>query len=108
MGEFSRLAGPDKPQVVTFRETSVNSARMIVYVKPWCPWCVQAENWLKSRNYRFESVDVLTDAAAYKRMREISGQSLTPTLEMPDGKVLADFDVGQLEKFLREHNIVPG
>ncbi len=81
---------------------------MTVYIKPWCPWCVQAVNWLKSRNFRFTPVDVLTDAAAYQRMRRISGQSLTPTLETGDGKVLADFDVAQLEKFLREHNITPG
>ena len=63
---------------------------------------------INASEYRFVPVDVLTDAAAYKRMREISGQSLTPTLEMPDGKVLADFDVGQLEKFLKQHNILPG
>lgn len=81
---------------------------MTVYIKPWCPWCVQAVNWLKAKNYRFTPVDVLTDAPAYQRMRQISGQSLTPTLETEDGKVLADFDVGQLEKFLREHNITPG
>jgi glutaredoxin len=80
---------------------------MTVYIKPWCPWCVEAVAWLKRRNYRFTPVDVLTDAAAYKRMREISGQSLTPTLETEDGKVLADFDVGQLEKFLKQHNITP-
>lgn len=81
---------------------------MTVYYKPWCPWCVQAVNWLKGRNYRFTSVDVLTDAAACQHMRQISGQSLTPTLETEDGKVLADFDVGQLEKFLERRNITPG
>ncbi len=80
---------------------------MIVYIKPWCSWCVQAVKWLKDRNYRFTPVDVLTDVSAYQRMRQISGQSLTPTLETDDGHVLADFDVGQLEKFLREHNISP-
>lgn len=81
---------------------------MTVYIKPWCPWCVDAVNWLKSRNYRFVPVDVLTDATAYAHMRAISGQSLTPTLETTDGKVLADFDVRQLERFLEEHHITPG
>jgi glutaredoxin len=78
---------------------------MTVYVKPWCPWCVEAVRWLKAHRYAFREVDVLTDAAAYRRMREISGQSLTPTLETEDGLVLADFDVGQLERFLRAHNL---
>ena len=80
---------------------------MNLYIKPWCPWCVEAVRWLKGRNYQFVSVDVLSDASAYQHMRAISGQSLTPTLETTDGKVLADFDVGQLEKFLREHKITP-
>ena len=30
---------------------------MTVYIKPWCPWCVQAIDWLKSRHYRFDAVD---------------------------------------------------
>ncbi len=79
---------------------------MIVYVKPWCPWCVEALAWLDRAGYCYEVKDVLTDSAAYARMKEISGQSLTPTLEI-GGLVLADFDIGQLEKFLQLHGIHP-
>ena len=39
-------------------------------------------------------------------MREISGQSLTPTLEV-DGKVLADFDTGHLSAFLDANGLKP-
>ena len=78
-----------------------------MYIKPWCPWCVDAVAWMEKKGYQFKTVDVLTDAAAYARMRQISGQSLTPTLETAEGKVLPDFDVGQLEIFLRKHNITP-
>lgn len=81
---------------------------MILYIKPWCPWCIQAVHWLEERGYQFEKKDVLTDANAYARMQKISGQRLTPTLETSDGKVLADFDVVQLEKFLKAHNIGSG
>lgn len=75
---------------------------MILYIKPWCPWCIEAVDWMKQRKLVFTTSDVLTDSAAYARMRKISGQSLTPTLEMPDGSVLADFDTRQLERFLEE------
>jgi glutaredoxin 3 len=78
-----------------------------LYVKNWCPWCVDAERWLARRGIAFEKVDVLEDDSAYSHMRRRSGQSLTPTLEMPDGDVLADFDVGQLEGFLRRRGILP-
>lgn len=79
---------------------------MILYVKRWCPWCIEAVEYLDMRGYRYELRDVLADAEAYARMREISRQSLTPTMEI-GGKVLADFDTGQLERFLEEHGIVP-
>jgi len=80
---------------------------MKLYVKIWCPWCIEAIDWLKSKNYSFEILDVLADPDAYQQMREISGQSKTPTLELTTGEVLPDFDVGQLEKFLRSHSVKP-
>lgn len=80
---------------------------MKLYVKIWCPWCVEAMEWMRSRGYQYELIDVLKDDAAYKHMREISGQSKTPTLELPSGDVLPDFDVRQLEKFLNDRSIEP-
>ncbi|MDD5201156.1 MAG: glutaredoxin domain-containing protein [Terrimicrobiaceae bacterium] len=80
---------------------------MKLYVKTWCPWCIEAIDWLTRRNYRFDQIDVLADEADYRHMIAISGQRKTPTLELPDGAVLPDFDVHQLEKFLTTHNIQP-
>lgn len=79
---------------------------MIVYIKSHCPWCKEARAWLDARGYRYEIREVLEDPAAMERMREISGQSLTPTMEV-DGKVLADFDTGQLSEFLEANGIKP-
>ncbi len=79
---------------------------MILYVKHFCPWCVEAMEFLDRRGYDYEVRDVLADPAAYQRMREISGQSLTPTMEVK-GKVLADFDTGQLSEFFESNGITP-
>lgn len=73
---------------------------MVVYIKNGCPWCVEALQWLKAKAIDHKIADVYADPAAFDRMRQISGQSKAPTLEMPDGSVLADFDVGQLKRFL--------
>jgi Glutaredoxin and related proteins len=81
---------------------------MKLYVKTWCPWCIDAIRWLEERGYSFEEIDVEADPANYRRMIEISGQRLTPTLELATGEVLPDFDVRQLEKFLNTHSIRPG
>jgi len=75
---------------------------MNLYIKTWCPWCLEAMVWLGERGLAFTPIDVLADAAAFAHMRRISSQTQTPTLEMPDGAVLADFDVSQLEQFLQE------
>jgi glutaredoxin len=80
---------------------------MKLYVKTWCPWCIEAVAWLRQRGYTFQEIDVLADRAAYARMIALSGQRLTPTLELDDGAVLPDFDVRQLEKFLAARNIKP-
>lgn len=47
-------------------------------------------------------LDVISDAAAFKEMMELSGQTLAPVIEV-DGKVLADFDTRQLEAFWRRN-----
>ena len=62
--------------------------------------------FLDGRGFTYEVRDVLEDPEADARMREISGQSLTPTLEVGD-MVLADFDTGQLEEFLAKNGIKP-
>ncbi len=79
---------------------------MIIYIKSHCHWCHDAIAWLDRHGYRYEVREVLEDPAALARMRELSGQTLTPTMEV-DGKVLADFDTGQLEKFLAANGIKP-
>ncbi|MCX7712429.1 MAG: glutathione S-transferase N-terminal domain-containing protein [Chthoniobacterales bacterium] len=79
---------------------------MKIYIKPWCPWCIDALEWLRVRKIPHEVIDVTLDSSAYSHMRKISGQSLTPTLEMPDGDVLPDFDTRQLELFLRQKGVI--
>ena len=81
----------------------------ILYVKAGCPWCVDAVEYLDERGYKYRQVNVLRDAEAFQHMKELSGQRLTPTLSIGDGKLLlADFDNGQLEKFLKQHDLQPG
>ena len=81
----------------------------ILYVKTRCPWCVEAVEYLNEHGYRFNSVDVLRDADAFARMKELSGQRLTPTLVIEEQDLmLADFDTRQLEAFLKKHDLKPG
>jgi glutaredoxin 3 len=77
-----------------------------LFSREWCSWCIDAKDFLTERGYQFIEVDVGRDRAAYEEMKELSDQSYVPTLLAGD-EVLANFDTRQLEKFLREHGIVP-
>jgi glutaredoxin 3 len=80
---------------------------MKLYVKVWCPWCVQAREWLDQRGYRYQLIDVEANHSDYDTMMKLSGQSKTPTLVMNDGKILPDFGPEELEAFVNKHGISP-
>lgn len=75
---------------------------IILYSRPLCGWCQEAKAWFEERGWPFQTLNVGTDRAARDRAIEISGQSCVPVVEI-DGLVLGDFDVDQLETFLRQH-----
>lgn len=82
------------------------SNELTLYSRTMCSWCIDANDFLQSRGYKFTEIDVGRNRAAYEEMREISEQSYVPTLVAGE-EVLANFDVEQLEKFLDEHRIEP-
>jgi glutaredoxin 3 len=69
-----------------------------LFVKPWCGWCQEAEDWLHERGLPYQRLDVTAQADARAEMRALSGQTLAPVIEV-DGQILADFDTGQLAEF---------
>jgi monothiol glutaredoxin len=54
--------------------------------------------WLDARAIAYETLDVTSQPAARKEMRELSGQTLAPVIEV-EGEILADFDTDQLAEF---------
>lgn len=81
----------------------MSKPRIFLYVKTGCPWCQEAETFLQKHDFPYDKVDVRQDAAAFAKMKEISGQSSAPTMEFGDEReVLADFGAAELEVFLRE------
>lgn len=76
-----------------------NMQQIKLYTRALCGWCIEAKKYLHEHGIVFEEVDV-SDPAAYEEMQRISGQRYVPTIVV-DGRVLADFDVNQLEQFLQ-------
>ncbi len=74
----------------------------IVYIKRGCPWCREAVAFFQQHGVDVDLRDVNLSAANMQRMVEVSGQTLTPTLEYDDF-VVADFSVDELLDELAEH-----
>lgn len=79
----------------------------ILYVKSGCPWCREAENFLRSHQVDFTVKDVLIDGDAFARMKKLTNQTLTPSLEYKDF-VVADFSTDELLVALRQKTEVAG
>ena len=72
----------------------------ILYVKQGCPWCEEAEKKLHELGVPYERREVRSNPEFFKEMREISGQSKAPVLDL-DGRILADFGPEELPFFLK-------
>ena len=72
----------------------------ILYVKEGCPWCDEAESELNKLGIKYERREVRSNPAYFKEMKELSGQSKAPVLDI-DGRILADFGIEELPGFLK-------
>ncbi len=83
---------------------AVSPARVIFYmkvrlfIKPYCPWCHQAMQWLDERHIPYQTLDVISDSKASEEMMRLSGQTLAPVIDV-NGKILADFGPEELAAF---------
>jgi monothiol glutaredoxin len=71
------------------------SMKVRLFVKPGCPWCDEATDWLDRKGVRYEVLDVIRNAEARAEMHRLTGQGKAPCIEV-DGKVLADFGADEL------------
>ena len=69
-----------------------------LFIKPYCGWCHEAVDWLRERGINYDTLDVTTDPEAMNEMVRLTRQTKAPVIDV-DGKILADFDVAELEQF---------
>jgi glutaredoxin len=73
-----------------------------LFIKPFCPWCHEAKDWLDEHGFAYEELDVTSDRAARDEMFQLTHQSKAPSMEV-DGHVLADFGADELQVFMKHH-----
>jgi glutaredoxin 3 len=72
-----------------------------LFIKPGCPWCDEALEWLEARRIAHETLDVTSDREARAEMLELTGQTKAPSIDV-DGEILADFGADELETWWRK------
>jgi glutaredoxin 3 len=72
-----------------------------LYVKDRCPYCEAAMDYLDQQGIAYERIEVRGDDAKLKELKELSGQTKTPTMVL-NGRLLANFGVNELKSFLEE------
>lgn len=65
-----------------------------------------AEDYLQAKGYRYDVIDVLSNAQAMDEMVRLSGQRRAPTLTVGE-LMLPDFGPDELAVFLKKHSITP-
>jgi len=103
-----RLSGRD-PQLTTDNGQRTENKmyqpqKVRLFIKPFCGWCAQAMDWLDDHAIKYEVLDVIANEQAYEEMYRLSGQALTPVIDV-DGQILADFggrELGEFWKNLRQ------
>lgn len=71
-----------------------------VYSTPTCPWCKVTKDYLKSKNFAFEDLDVSNNREAAMEMIKKTGQRGVPVIDI-NGKIVIGFDQATIDKLLR-------
>lgn len=72
-----------------------------LFVKPGCPWCDEATEWLDARGIQYEVLDVIRNADARGEMLALTGQGRAPSIDV-DGHILADFGADELAAWWKQ------
>ncbi len=76
-----------------------------LFIKPGCPWCDEAIDWLDARRINYQKLDVIGDAAARREMHDLTGQSKAPCIEV-DGHILADCGADEIAAWWKKMGFV--
>ena len=71
-----------------------------IYTTPTCPFCYMAKEYLRSKGFDFEEVDVSSNEEAAREMIKKSGQMGVPVIEI-DGEIVVGFDKERIDEILK-------
>lgn len=70
-----------------------------IYSTPTCPHCKMAKQYLSSKGFSYQDVDVSADRSTFEEMVKVSGQMGVPVIVI-NGEVIVGFDKARLDSLL--------
>lgn len=72
----------------TNKISGIQMAKVVIYTKSYCPYCVKAKGLLKKKDVAFEEIDIENDQAlAIKVMELSSGRKTVPQIFIDDSHI---------------------
>ena len=75
------------------------------WLKPQCGWSNGVRAIFKKYDIEYEDIDIINVAENYVEMVELSGQQLSPCVQI-DGEMLADVSGEEVENYLLSNGLV--
>jgi len=77
----------------------VPKPEIVVWIKPYCPWCHGVLNMLKKHGLSYDARDVIAYQRYYDEMVQLTNQEKAPCVRI-DGNLLADTSDDEVEAWL--------
>ena len=77
----------------------MSNKKVKLFTTPTCPYCVTLKKFLEQNDVEFEDIDVSEDEEALDEMKEKSGQTGVPVVEIGD-EVIVGFEKQKIKQLL--------
>ena len=71
---------------------------VVIYTKPYCPYCVRAKRLLQNKNVPYQEIDVSWDDEARLQLMQTTGRRTVPQVFIGDTHVGGSDDLYALEQ----------
>lgn len=76
----------------------MSDTQLTIYSTPWCGYCTRLKSQLKREGIDYVDIDISTDEDAAKFVETANGgNQLVPTVAMPNGTVLSNPSIKEVQ-----------
>ncbi|KAK6198064.1 putative thioltransferase [Scheffersomyces amazonensis] len=96
---FFKSAGPVTPEILSGLKSNIDSAKVVVYSKTYCPYCKSTKSLLESigQEYKVVELDTISDGLTLQNgLLELTGQKTVPNVFISGKHIGGNSDIQAL------------